>query len=198
MSRPAPTERYADPRWTSERYLALPAEGVLGSEDRVELLEGVIVAVAPQSPRHAGVTTGIAEALRAVVGSTATIRVQMPLRAGRSSVPEPDVAVVTGRWQDHLAEHPESALLVVEVAEASLPQDRLTKAMIYGAAGIPEYWLVNLRDDRIEIFRRPERETGRYTESVQARHGERVTLVSCPGTTLAVDDLLPRVVGYPA
>ena len=80
-------------RFTAERYLALVDDGVLGPEDRVELLEGVIVAMAPQSARHAAATSRVDDALRAAIGTRAVTRVQLPLALGLYSVPEPDVAV---------------------------------------------------------------------------------------------------------
>jgi len=84
------------------------------------------------------------------------------------------------------------ALLVIEVADASLTQDRITKAAIYAAAGIPEYWLVNLRDDCVEVFRAPDPGTPSYRESTIAHRGERIALASLPDASVAVDDLLPR------
>ena len=179
-------------RVTAERYFALVDEGVLHPDDRVELLEGVIVAMAPQSARHAAATSRVDDALRAAIGTRAVTRVQLPLALGLYSVPEPDVAVVPGRRADYDTAHPTTGLLVVEVAEASLAQDRLTKAAIYAAAGIPEYWLVNLRDDRVEVFQAPDRQAARYGETRLAGSGEQLELVALPGAVVAVEDLLPR------
>ena len=72
-------------------------------------------------------------------------------------MPEPDVAVVPGHEADYEKAHPRTALLLVEVAEWSLPQDRVTKRAIYAAAGVPEYWIVNLRDGWVEVLRAPDR-----------------------------------------
>ena len=83
------------------------------------------------------------------------------------------------------------ALLIVEVADTSLPQDRLSKARIYAAASCPEYWIVNLRDDCIEVFRVPDPGAGRFVNTAVAHRGERVELLSFPGTSVAVADLLP-------
>jgi len=123
-------------RYTRERYFALVEEGLLRADDRVELLEGMIVATSPQNPRHASATTRVYDALREALGRRAVIRVQLPLIAGAYSVPEPDVAVVPGRPADYDDAHPTTALLVVEVADSSLVEDRLTKAAIYAAADI--------------------------------------------------------------
>jgi Uma2 family endonuclease len=105
--------------------------------------------------------------------------------------PEPDVAVVPGSVSDYDHRHPTAALLVVEVADSSLAQDRVTKRALYAAAGVREYWIVNLRDDRVEIFRAPEPESRRFGETRIGRRGERLSLVAFPDVTVAVDDLLP-------
>src|SRR5262245_11628530 len=92
---------------------------------------------------------------------------------------------------DYLDHHPSSAHLVVEVAESSLPQDRLTKAPIYAAAGIPEYWIVNLRQEHVEVHRSPETAARRYAVVEIARRGSRLALAAFPDVSPAVDDLLP-------
>ena len=86
---------------------------------------------------------------------------------------------------------PRTALLLVEVAEWSLPQDRVTKRAIYAAAGVPEYWIVNLRDGWVEVLRAPDRRARRYTESSIAHRGGRITLAALPDVSVAVDELLP-------
>src|SRR5438132_11876317 len=179
-------------RLTSERYFALIDEGVLGPDDKVELLEGVVVAMAPEGPRHEVAIDKTAEALRLAVAGRAVVRVQHSVHASARSVPEPDIAVVPGRHDDYARARPRTALLVVEVSDSSLTRDRLRKAPVYAAAGIPEYWILNLRDDVVEIFRSPDRAAARHTETRVAHRGERLELVALPGASVAVDDLLPR------
>jgi Uma2 family endonuclease len=82
--------------------------------------------------------------------------------AGEFSVPEPDIAVVAGCLEDYDHVHPHEALLIVEVADTSLVQDRLTKAGIYAAAAIPEYWIVDVRGQRVEVHRQPAAAERRY------------------------------------
>lgn len=186
----------SDPRWTVERYVALVSDGTIAPDDRVELLEGVVVAMAPQSPLHAGSTHQIAKMLRRVVGERAEVREDKPLVLGPVSMPEPDVAVVPGDApSNYMTDHPRTALLVVEVADSSLPQDRITKARLYAAAGIPEYWIANLRDRCLEIFRVPNPAARCYESTTVACEGERVTLVALPGIEIAVGDLLPPTRG---
>ncbi len=187
MAQAAPTES----RYTTEAYFDLVAAGIMRPDDRVELLEGVIVAMSPHNPPHAAATSLVDLALREAIGRRAAIRVQLPLLAGPYSAPEPNVAVVPGRESDYYDTHPTSALLAVEVADSSLLQDRLTKAAIYAAAGIPEYWLVNLRDDCVEVFRTPDPPARRYGERRVAHRGDRLDVVAIADVSVAVADILP-------
>jgi Uma2 family endonuclease len=99
--------------------------------------------------------------------------------------------MVSGGDDDYATAHPSTALIVVEVADSSVAQDRLTKAAIYASAGVPQYLLVNLRDDRLEIHTSPD-SLARTFHSVRiARRGERLELVGFAGIDVAVDDLLP-------
>ena len=191
MTYPAPADPSGDPRYTSARYFALVDEGVLSPDDRVELLEGVIVAMAPQSPTHGGAASVVAEVLRRALEGRAAVREDKPLVLGTYWVPEPDVAIVPGHLGDYRGAHPTTALLVVEVADSSLPQDRITKARMYAAAGIAEYWIVNLRDNRLEIFRDPDVRTRGYATSAVAGRAERLHLVALPGVSVSTDHLLP-------
>src|SRR5437899_4419873 len=179
-------------RFTVERFFALVDEGVLQPDDRVELLEGVIVAMAPSNAPHASATSRVADALRGAVGKRALVREEKCLILGLYSAPEPDVALVPGTHEAYDDAHPRTALLVVEVADSSLAQDRITKAAMYAGAGIVEYWIVNLRDDHVEVFRGPDPRARRYRVMRIARHGERLTLRSLRGASVAVDELLPE------
>jgi Uma2 family endonuclease len=179
-------------RYTVESYFALARSGSLAPEDHTELLDGVIVAEPPQEPRHASSTTRVQRALQAAVGDGAIIRVQQPFIAGPLSAPEPDVAVVPGRVSDYDERHPSSALLVVEVADSSLPKDRLSKSRIYAGASVAEYWIVNLRDACVEVFRSPDPVRRVYAETLVKRRGERLSLSALPGAEIEVNDLLPR------
>ena len=106
-------------------------------------------------------------------------------------MPEPDAAVIPGRVADYDRAHPTTALLVVEVADSSLKQDRLTKRAIYAAAGIAEYWIVNLPDDCVEIRREPDPARRRYASTTVARRGDTIELGSLSGVRVTVSDLLP-------
>src|SRR5688572_30195242 len=179
-------------RLDAEQYFALVDRGDLRPDDRVELLEGVVVSMSPQGSPHANAIARITALLVPLVGTRGVVRVQCSFRAGRYNVPEPDFAVVPGpleRWEDA---HPSEALLIVEVADTSLPTDRLSKAAIYAAAGVPQYLVVNLRGDRIETFAGPDPVRATWAEARPAFAGEDIPLVALPGLSLVVDAMLPR------
>jgi len=177
--------------YSVEAYFGLVHRGVIDEDDRIELLDGVIVAEPPMDPPHASGISLVAEALRRAVGTRALIRIQAPFIADWFSAPEPDVAVVPGVVTDYLERHPTEALLVVEVSDSSLQQDRLSKSRIYAGAGVPEYWIVNLRDARVEVYRDPDPVQRLYGTRSTAGCGETLQLVAVDGATVAVDDLLP-------
>jgi Uma2 family endonuclease len=183
---PAPT------RLDAEQYFALVERGDLRPDDRVELLEGVVVSMSPQGSPHANAIARITALLVPLVGTRGVVRVQCSFRAGRYNVPEPDFAVVPGPFERWEHVHPSEALLIIEVADSSLPTDRLSKASIYAAAAIPQYVVVNLRGDRVETFAGPEPAQAQWAERRPAFRGEHVALVALPGLSLAVDAMLPR------
>ncbi|MEO6029602.1 MAG: Uma2 family endonuclease [Candidatus Binatia bacterium] len=178
-------------RVTRERYWQLVEDGVIGPDDRVELLDGVIVAMSPQNPPHAYAVARLSRWLHAVVGNEGFVRVRMPLDVSAASIPEPDLAVIAGRIEDAATGHPTTALLIVEVAESSVAQDRLTKGPMYAAAGIPEYWLVNLREHCVEVHRQPVRAERRYVETRIARADDVLDVAALPDSSISVHEILP-------
>ena len=163
--------------------------GILGPEDRVELLEGEIVEMSPEKSRHATAVDLALECLRKAFGPGYTIRVQHPLSLGDRSEPEPDLAVVKGTPRDYADRHPSEASLVVEVADTSLEHDRGRKARVYAQAGVTEYWIVNLVEQRLEVHRDPGAEGYRSRESCGRE--DTVSPLAAPAASIAVSDLLP-------
>ena len=176
-------------RWTRQEYEKAAYAGAFGDR-RVELVDGVVYDMPPQGSPHA---TGVSKAQRALIaafGSGFTVRPQMmPLALSRFSMPEPDLAVVPGEPDDYFKSHPKTALLVLEVADSSQYHDRVRKAGIYARARIQDYWVVNLAQSVLEVFREPVR--GDYRQKVTVRRGERIAPLACP-VPIAVDDLLPK------
>jgi len=144
----------------------------LGSfdDERIELIGGLLVAMSPQGVEHSDVVSRLANALVRALGDRALVKSQCPLAVDDESEPEPDVAVVPSG--DYSREHPSAAILVVEVSDSSLRTDREVKGPLYAAAGIEEYWIVNLVDRWVEVHRAPRE--GRYSDV--SRHGREATL----------------------
>ncbi len=181
-------------RWTREQYDTLVRHGVLGEDDHVQLIEGEIVEMAPQGPPHMTAISLVAEALREAFGDGYHCRVQGPLALSRDSEPEPDVAVIRGSPRDFAREHPATADLVVEVADTTGDFDRHRKGPMYAAAGIPEYWVVDVTARGVDIYRDPlPGEDGRAGYRVHRRVGvdDAVTPLGAAGRSIPVRDLLP-------
>jgi Uma2 family endonuclease len=177
--------------YTADEYFGLAEAGVLDEDGHVELLEGVLVAGEPQNPPHASAVSRVQRALDRAVGARAIVRVQSDYVAGRRSVPEPDVAVVPPDPDWYATAHPSRAYVIVEIADSSLTQDRLTKSAVYAGNGVPQYMLVNLREDCVENHVAPSVRQRRYRTRTVLRRGERVGLVAFPAVTVDVADLLP-------
>lgn len=182
-------------RWSQGEYHRLADLGFFRGQ-RVELVEGRIIQMAPQKDVHAAVIWLVRDALAPAFGDGFWVRAQLPLRLGKWSEPEPDVSVVRGGPRDYIGTgHPPSALLIVEVSDSILRFDRKTKAGLYAKYGIRDYWIVNLIEGQVEVHRNPipdesHRFGHRYSSIAVLKRGE---LVQPLATTAEVrtDDLLP-------
>jgi len=176
-------------RWTREEYERLAEDGFFGPEGRVELIEGIVYDMSPQKSLHAAGVRLVERALSRIFGDGWDVRGQMPLALGDDSEPEPDVAVVAGSPRDYRDAHPTTAALIVEVADASVAYDRKRKAPLYARAGIPEFWLLVLSEEKLEVYRDPS-PLGYRSRRVLGR-GDTVSPLARPDVALTVDDLLP-------
>lgn len=181
---PAPVHR-----WTRQQYENMALLDFFEPEARVELLDGVIIDMSPQKSFHATALYLVEEALRDVFKGGYIVRNQMPLALDDQSEPEPDIAVVPGKARDYTQAHPTTAVLVVEVADATLRLDRKTKQAVYARNGIAEYWIVNLKDNHLEVYRDPQGDQYRLQMTLQP--GETVAPLAQPDQMIAVADLLP-------
>ncbi len=170
-------------------YHSLIRDGVLREDDKVELLRGTITAMTPQGIAHARAIVFLTEHLVLAAGAAVKVRVQLPLTLGDDSEPEPDVALVSAVEAARTDEHPRAALLVVEVAGDSLPQDRGVKAEIYARAGIPEYWIVDLQARAVEVHRDPDPAGGRYASRQRSAAPGTLAPLALPHAALPVDAL---------
>lgn len=176
-------------RWTREEYERMAAKGLFPPDARVELIEGIVYDMTPQSSFHSTGLRALQESLRPVFSSGYDLRVQMPLVLGDDSEPGPDLAVVPGTFEDYAYSHPTTAVLAVEVADSSLLRDRRLKIPLYARAGIPEAWLLNLKRTVLEVYRDPV--DGAYRSRTVLRPGESVSPLARPDVSLAVADFFP-------
>lgn len=176
-------------RWSRAEYEHIVNVAGFPSGARLELLDGDIIDMSPQKSTHACAADLAEAALRACFSNDAYVRSQKPLALDDTSEPEPDIAVVPGSARDYAEQHPTNALLIVEVADSSLDFDRTRKARAYARNAIPEYWIVNLRELVLEVWREPIGDA--YQSIRKLRADEEVCPLAAPDCAIAVADLLP-------
>ena len=177
-------------RFTTDEYHRMADAGILSPDDRVELLDGKIVRMSPIGSRHAACVDRLTDVFTRRFRRRAIVRVQNPIDLGRHSEPQPDVTLLARRADYYAARHPQppDILLVVEVVDSSRGYDRELKLPLYARFGIREVWLVDLRSDELETYRRPALRG--YRDHARVMRGHRLAPVACPRTLLRVDDLL--------
>lgn len=178
-------------RWTREEYHRAADLGIFGPEERLELLDGEIIVKVTHNPPHAFALLATVDALSAAFGTDHHVRSQLPLVLDDASEPEPDVIAVSGKRANYLQDHPRTAdvLLLVEVSDSTLAYDRGRKRTAYARAGVREYWILNLIDRQLEVYRNPS--GARYRRSAIYREGDVVSPLAAPNAVIRVADLLP-------
>lgn len=183
-------------KWTCLEYEKLVEVGVLGPDERVELIQGDILTMAPVDPLHANAVGQSTGALVGLFGSTHNVRVQVPLLIGSNSEPEPDFCFITLDEARRLTKqrlHPSTAELVIELSNTSLTYDRGPKASLYASGKIPQYWIVDLKGEALEVYRDPVPDpTAHAGWSYASFHRfARNQIVEFAGQKLTVDLFLP-------
>jgi Uma2 family endonuclease len=181
---------------TRVRYDRLVDAGIFGPEDRVELLDGLLVAREPQGGRHATAVLLVRTALEEAFGRAHFVREEKPIALDDRSEPEPDVVVVAGRPRDYRDAHPSQPVLVVEVADTSLVLDRVRKGGLYARAGVADYWVLNLIEEVLEVYRGPVRASSArygwtYDSVTLLRSQAVVTPLAAPNARVPVAAMLP-------
>jgi Uma2 family endonuclease len=182
-------------RWTRAEYDRLVDLGVFEGEP-LELIDGELVVAEPQGSRHSTIVGLVKDALRGVLPAGWTVRTQMPVALDDESAPEPDVVVVRGRHTDYIDHHPTRPALLVEVADDSLSFDRRRKGSLYARARIADYWIVNVNQRVLEVYRDPAPDAAatygwRYQSIETLAPPAVVTLLALPDVSVAVVALLP-------
>lgn len=183
MATPIPRRKF-----TVEQYYQMAETGILAPDERVELIEGEIIEMAPIGPRHLLCVNRLTKYLNLQLDDSVMVNTQNPIRLSDFSEPEPDISLI--KDAEHLTDLPTSAatILAIEVADSTLERDRTLKQRIYANAAIPEYWIVNLPEDVVEVYRNPSGDE--YKDVRIARRGETMAPLLLPGLTLAIDRIL--------
>jgi Uma2 family endonuclease len=181
-------------RWTRTEYCRMAEAGLFDGR-RVELIDGEVLDMPPQKNWHFVAVKLVEDALTLAFGPSYWARTQGPLTLGLASEPEPDVAVVLGSPRE-FSSHPTTALLVVEVSDTTLAYDRGRKASLYAQAGIADYWIVNLIDRQLEVYRDPAADSSQpygfgYGSKAILTTTEFVSPLAAPQARIGVADMLP-------
>jgi Uma2 family endonuclease len=175
-------------RFRVSDYHEMARAGILTEDDRVELLEGIIVAMPPIGSRHAWCVFRLTELFMSLARDSFIVWNQNPIILGDESEPQPDVTILSRTASSDALPTSSDVLLVIEVADSSGGYDRSTKGRLYAEAGIGEYWIVDLAADRVDVFGEPR--SGGYGVVRSARRGETISPVRVPGVELSVDEIL--------
>jgi Uma2 family endonuclease len=183
-------------RFSRAEYERLIELGVFQAGEPIELIGGELMVAEPQGAAHYTAIRKIAKALEAAFGRGWEVRTQGPIGLDDDSEPEPDVAVVPGSPDDYGHAHPSRPVLTVEVAESSLDIDRRHKGSLYARAGLPDYWVLNLIDRVLEVYREPVEDSTapfgwRYARGEVLDVSARVAPLAAPASAILVSQLLP-------
>ena len=178
-------------RISVDEYHRMGEAGVFGPEERVELLDGMLIAMPPIGPAHAFSVLALSNILMAKLGGRALVNVQNPVVIGPTSEPQPDVVLLRPPLARYGKELPiaADALLVVEVADSSRAVDRGPKLLAYARAGVSELWIVDLAQNVVDVFTEPSGED--YTRRARAGRGDQLAPSAFPDALIAVADVLP-------
>ncbi|MBK7764955.1 MAG: Uma2 family endonuclease [Sulfuritalea sp.] len=183
-------ERAAVPyhRWSVEEYHQMAQAGLLDETDRVELIEGELIDMAPIGSKHAFRVDSIARALQRAVGTSFLVRVQNPILLGEHSEPQPDIAVVKDKNYSEAHPGPEDVLLIVEVSDTTLAYDRDVKLSLYARHGIPEVWLLDVNAGELTVYREPAE--GQYRLIRKPTRAEAVSPTLVPAVAISLAEVL--------
>lgn len=173
--------------FTADEFERMAEVGVFGPEERLELIDGEIVEMTPVGPGHGASVACLTKRFILGLGDRAVVWIQSSARVALRSVPQPDLALLRPRSYRRANPTPEDILLVVEVADSSLRYDRMRKQRLYAAAAIPEYWVVGVPREWVEIYRTPEGDG--YRDVRRAPRGEAIAPLSFPDLAIPVADI---------
>ncbi|MBI4338509.1 MAG: Uma2 family endonuclease [Chloroflexi bacterium] len=176
--------------FTVDDYHKMVEAGILTEDDRVELICGEIIEMAPIGSRHAACVKGLNHLFATQLGGRVVIGIQDPIQASEHSEPQPDVSILRPRSDRYVSAHPTPAdiFLLLEVSDSTLAYDRDIKLLLYARASVPEVWLLDLAARRVEAYRSPS--PNGYLEIRHAYSGDALTPAAFPEVSFAIDDML--------
>ena len=182
-----PLKRY---HFNVAEFYRMADAGILTEDDRVELIEGEIIEMSPIGSRHASCVATLTEQLVEKMGDEAFVWAQNPVRLNDFSEPQPDVSLLRRRDDRYRQSHPtpDDVLLLVEVSDTTAAYDKRVKIPLYARAGIIEVWVIDLTQEKIEVYARPV--GGSYQQFAEFERGESVASATVHGLTLAVEEIV--------
>lgn len=178
-------------RFSVDAYHRMGEAGILSPADRIELIDGEIVEMAPVGSPHIGAVLTLNQLLTKAVPAAIMVSVQSPIQMGGRSEPEPDLALLRARPDRYRRPPPPSAadvLLLIEVSDTSLRYDREVKLPLYAGQGIPEVWIVDLAARAVDIHRSPE--NGAYAEVTSRGLTETLQPLALPDIRIPVSEIV--------
>jgi len=175
-------------RWDVDEYYRMGEAGIFGEDNRVELIDGAVIDMAPISQPHAGIVSALCEVLVLASSHRHIVWPQNSIRLDRWNVPQPDLAVLRRRPDFYSRGERAGAadvLLIVEVADFSLKYDQLVKLPLYARAGIPELWIVDVQRRTLDAYRKPAGDA--YAEASTHFAGELLAPAMAPEIVVRLD-----------
>ncbi|WP_293130031.1 Uma2 family endonuclease [Microcoleus sp. bin38.metabat.b11b12b14.051] len=181
-------------KWTVKEYRKLGEMGFFHPEERVELISGNIIRMSAKGTAHTSATRRTSTLLRDLLENLAAVYTQDPIALDDNSEPEPDITLVRIDPFDYATHHPtpSEVYLIIEVADSSLAYDREIKAKIYARSGIADYWVLNVNDRQLHVFREPADD--RYQSEVILGETANISPLQFPDFNIAIQEMLPPII----
>lgn len=182
---------------TTDEYHRMAEVGILAADEQVELLAGQILQKMPKGPAHSALCKRIEKLLERQLGEQALVRLQDPVWLDRHSEPEPDIAVVHPQDNFYADHHPvpNEVYLMIEIADTTLSRDLGTKANLYAAAGIVEYWVFHIATQQLHVFREPQ--PNGYQCQLTLKGQQSIAPIAFPDCSVTVQECFGAHFGAP-
>ena len=177
-------------KFTVEEYEKMTTQGIIKPDEKVELIRGEIIKMSPMGTRHAASIYRLTQLFYRKFGGLILLGVQNPIRLNNNSQPEPDLSLLIPRSDFYVAAHPcpQDIYLIIEISDSTLDYDRYTKIPLYAEANIKEVWIINLKEECLEVYRHPLE--GSYQNIQKYSINKRVFVTSFPDIEFTIAEIL--------